>query len=65
MSALPPIADIGIAIPYQPLTNVCFAPESGRKWATEFMSAYDPCRTFAAPANQLAPLLGPQSAAKQ
>lgn len=22
--------------------NVCFAPEIGRNWVTEFMSAYDP-----------------------
>ena len=25
--------------------GVCFTPESGRKWGTEFMSAYDPLRT--------------------
>ena len=27
------------------LANVCFTPESGRKWTTEFMSAYDPEET--------------------
>jgi hypothetical protein len=26
--------------------NVRFTPESGRKWVTEFMSAYDPKRTL-------------------
>ena len=25
---------------------VCLTPESGRKWMAEFMSAYDPKRTF-------------------
>ncbi len=45
-SALPPKADIQIAIPHQPLTNVRFTPNSGHKWAPEFMSAYDPERTL-------------------
>ncbi len=26
--------------------DVCFTPESGRKWVTVFMSAYDPKRTL-------------------
>ncbi len=29
--------------------NVRFTPNSGHKWVTEFMSAYDPQRTFARP----------------
>ncbi len=45
MSALPPIADIRIAIPYQPLTNVCCTPNSGRSRGYRRMSAFDPKRT--------------------
>ncbi len=38
--------------------DVCLAPASGRKWVTEFMSAFDPKRTFVAPAKrQLNPTL--------
>ncbi len=47
-SAFPPKADIRIAIPYQPLTNVCFAPNSGRSTGCREISASDPKRTFAA-----------------
>ncbi len=46
-SALPPKADIRIAIPYQPLTNVCFAPNSGRSTGYRRISAFDPKRTLA------------------
>jgi hypothetical protein len=46
MSALPPIADIWIAIPYQPLINVCFTPNSGRSTGYRRMSAFDPKRTL-------------------
>ena len=35
-------ADIRIAIPHQPLTNVCFTPNSGRSTGCRGMSAYDP-----------------------
>ncbi len=41
-----PEADIRIAIPYQPLTNVCFTPNSGRSTGYRRMSAYDPKRTL-------------------
>ncbi len=41
-SALPLKADIRIAIPYQPLTNVCFTPNSGRSTGYRRMSAFDP-----------------------
>ncbi len=47
-SALPPKADIRIAVPYQPLTNFRFAPNSGHKWVAEVMSAFDPKRTLRA-----------------
>ncbi len=33
-------------IPGQAPANVRFAPNSGRKWVTGFMSAYDPKRTL-------------------
>ncbi len=46
-SALPPKADIRIAIPHQPLTNVRFAPNSGHSRGHRWMSAFDPKRTFA------------------
>ncbi len=41
-SALPPRADIQIMIPGQAPADVHLAPNSGRKWVTEFMSAFDP-----------------------
>jgi hypothetical protein len=47
-SALPPKADIRIAIPHQPLTNVRFAPNSGHSRGHRWMSAYDPKRTLMA-----------------
>ncbi len=45
-------------IPGQAPANVRFTPNSGRKWVAEFMSAYDPKRTFVALAKrQLNPTL--------
>ncbi len=41
-SALPPKADIQAAIPHQPLTDVRFAPNSGRSTGYRRMSAFDP-----------------------
>ncbi len=46
-SALPRKADIQIAIPYQPLTNVRFTPNSRPNWTLRGMSAFDPKRTLA------------------
>ncbi len=45
MPALPPRADIQIMIPGQAPANVRSYPESGRKWAWRWMSAFDPKRT--------------------